>query len=56
MTHAPKFWASKLPENLRRAFWGLIARSEGGFSENHLGLGGETAYCRVLTNHFGPKD
>ena len=37
MTHAPKFWADKLPDNLRSTFWDMI---------NH-GYTGETAYCRL---------
>ena len=43
MTHAPKFWENKLPQDKRGEFWGLI----------ELGFGGETAYCRVL--HVGEK-
>ena len=38
MTHAPKFWAEKLPKDLKGAFWALI----------NFGFSGETAYCRVL--------
>lgn len=39
MTHAPKFWAAKLPLNLRGTFWELI----------EIGFGGETAYHRCLS-------
>ena len=38
MTHAPKFWAAKLPVQLVPLFWSLV----------EFGFGGETAYCRVL--------
>lgn len=44
MTHAPKFWAAKLPPEHRGFFWSLV---------NWDGLGGrgfngETAYCRTV--------
>lgn len=38
MSHAPKFWAAKLPHHLQAAFWAEVA----------FGFSGETAYCRVL--------
>ncbi len=38
MTHAPKFWAAKLPQERQGEFWGLI----------EVGFCGETAYWRVL--------
>ena len=38
MTHAPKFWADKLPPALRPQFCALIDQ----------GFSGETAYCRLL--------
>lgn len=37
MTHAPKFWADKLPEDKRDEFWELVK----------LGFSGETAFCRL---------
>lgn len=40
MTHAPQFWANKLPAEQRGYFWILIAH----------GFGGETAYCRTLAH------
>ena len=42
MTHAPKFWAWKLPEELRPHFWNLIT----------WGFGGETAYYYALEGKF----
>ena len=45
MTHAPKFWAEKLPESLRAYFWTLV-------TEWHFS--GETAYFRVLEYPLTP--
>jgi hypothetical protein len=43
MTHAPKFWAAKLPTNKLTTFWNLV--TEWGFD-------GETAYCRVMDGTY----
>lgn len=42
MTHAPSFWAAKLPKDLVPLFWCLV----------EYGFGGETAYCRVLSGTY----
>lgn len=43
MTHAPKFWADKLPANQRPIFWSFVNGLDG-----MRGFDGETAYCRTL--------
>lgn len=40
MTHAPRFWAEKLPRDLRPIFWALVNDS--------LTADGESTYWRVL--------
>lgn len=42
MTHAPKFWAAKLPALLVPLFWSLV----------ESGFGGETAYYRALSGSY----
>ena len=46
MTHAPKFWADKLPEELRAYFWQLVNAPSG------YAFGGETAYYLALEGKF----
>ena len=51
MTHAPRFWADKLPDDsrVRADFWALV----------DIGYGGETAYCRtvsMLTIEIDPSE
>jgi hypothetical protein len=43
MTHAPKFWADKLPADMRAEFWSLV---------NDYGFSGETAYHRVKAGTY----
>ena len=43
MTHAPKFWAWKLPQDRHWKFWELV----------NYGFGGETAYYLTLSHKFG---
>ena len=42
MTHAPQFWAAKLPVPLTPLFWSLV----------ECGFGGETAYYRALNGSY----
>lgn len=43
MTHAPKFWAWKLPADRLWKFWELV----------NSGFDGETAYCRTISKTYG---
>lgn len=43
MTHAPQFWADKLPAERRPIFWWLI----------DCGFDGETAYHRTISRTYG---
>lgn len=43
MSHAPKFFADKLPASQRVLFWNLV--TEWGFT-------GETAYCRIVSGTY----
>ncbi len=43
MTHAPKFWANKLPVNQHAYFWALVNGLDG-----MRGFDGETAYCKTV--------
>ena len=43
MTHAPKFWAAKLPADRHYKFWELV----------NAGFGGESAYYCTINHTYG---